>query len=351
MAKASKNTPAKSTSEGKKNSKITETGSKRGLKGRENSAREEDGDAVSLEPPEIEWTKELTFQMLTEITEDEDIKQGLFPLVLRDKGTPKQKEAWHTKIKNRLKRMTVNTLKYIEVMGATGAGIKKRSDVDKSRQNQFVIKWMEIEGACPYFFEMCELIARLTGGYASEEWDIERQTPECGNDSAKNVALVPSEDGKHVDGVQKRWGTENEKAPRKKKQKKDEFAEIVQAEEVTWQKEMDVAKARAEKDIMRAKIKLAKIELEREKLCDQRERRRDRAARKHPPTIHGHYREASHHSATPSFDFAFHDDIEPSFMGPGPSSSRASSADPFSDPISRSDASFQVEYILPAVPQ
>ncbi|KAG2108088.1 hypothetical protein DEU56DRAFT_844702, partial [Suillus clintonianus] len=114
--------------------------------------------------------------------------------------------------------MTVNTLKYIEVMGATGAGIKKRSDVDKSCQNQFVTKWMEIEGACPYFFEMCELIGQRPnnipvglgnndtdidvmtwGGYASEEWDIERQTPERGNDSAKNIGLVPSEDGKHVD--------------------------------------------------------------------------------------------------------------------------------------------------------
>ncbi|KAG1787640.1 uncharacterized protein HD556DRAFT_1312539 [Suillus plorans] len=293
MAKASKNTPEKSTSEGKKNSKITETGSKRGLKGRENSVREEDGDAVSLEPPKIEWTEELTFQMLTEITEDKDIKQGLFPVPgsnPRNQGVPKTH--WHW---------------YIKVMGATGAGIKKRSDVDKSHQNQFVTKWMEIEGACPYFFEMRELIGQRPnnipvglsnndtdidvsaiirsspdyapgndlGGYASEEWDIERQTPECGNDSAKNVALVPSEDGKHVDGVRKRRGTENEKAPRKKKQKKDEFAEIVQAEEVTRQKEMDVAKVRAEKDIMRAKIKLAKIELEREKLCDQRERRRD----------------------------------------------------------------------------
>ncbi|KAG2029789.1 hypothetical protein BDR03DRAFT_987528 [Suillus americanus] len=154
--------------------------------------------------------------------------------------------------------MTVNTLKYIEVMGATGAGIKKSSP-DYAPGNDL-------------------------GGYASEEWDIERQTPERGNDSAKNVASVPSEDRKHVDGVRKRRGTENEKAPRKKKQKKDEFAEIVQAKEVTRQKEMDVAKARAEKDIMRAKIKLAKIELEREKLCDQRERRRDRAARKHVAT-------------------------------------------------------------------
>jgi hypothetical protein len=104
---------------------------------------------------------------------------------------------------------------------------------------------------------------------------------------------VPSEDGKHVDGVRKRRGTENEKAPRKKKQKKDEFAEIVQAEEVTRQKEMDVAKARAEKDIMRAKIKLAKIELEREKLCDQRERRRDRAARKHVASTASHLRHST----------------------------------------------------------
>jgi hypothetical protein len=45
MAKASKNTAAKSTSEkGKKNLK-TETSSKRGLKGPENS---NDGDAMSL---------------------------------------------------------------------------------------------------------------------------------------------------------------------------------------------------------------------------------------------------------------------------------------------------------------
>lgn len=115
MAKASKNTPAKSTSESKKNSKITETGSKRGLKGHENSVREEDGDDVSLEPPKIEcmnsssvnqhiltmsvlcrWTEELTFQMLTEITEDEDIKQGLFPVPgsnPRNQGVPKTH--WH----------------------------------------------------------------------------------------------------------------------------------------------------------------------------------------------------------------------------------------------------------------
>ncbi|KAG0698762.1 hypothetical protein DFH29DRAFT_877759 [Suillus ampliporus] len=230
---------------------------RRGLKGRENSVREEDGDAVSLEPPEIEWTEELTFQMLTEITEDEDIKQGLFPVpglnprnqgvpkthwhwvlckklfsyhkdyksrfeVLWDKGTPKQKEAWHMKIKNRLKwcQYQKEWSTYLFVM-PTQLKINLR-------------KIVEIEGACPYFFEMRELIGQHPnnipvglsnndtdidvsaiirsspdyapgndlGGYASEEWDIERQTPERGNNS-KNVGLVPSEDGKHADGVRK----------------------------------------------------------------------------------------------------------------------------------------------------
>ncbi|KAG2067397.1 hypothetical protein BDR04DRAFT_1105152, partial [Suillus decipiens] len=53
MAKASKNTAAKSTcEEGKKNSKSTEPGtaSKTGLKGHENSTKADDGDSVNLEP-------------------------------------------------------------------------------------------------------------------------------------------------------------------------------------------------------------------------------------------------------------------------------------------------------------
>ncbi|KAG2070791.1 hypothetical protein BDR04DRAFT_1099553 [Suillus decipiens] len=50
MAKASKNTAAKSTSEKGKDSKSTEPyASKRGLKGHENSTKADDGDSVSLE--------------------------------------------------------------------------------------------------------------------------------------------------------------------------------------------------------------------------------------------------------------------------------------------------------------
>jgi hypothetical protein len=61
----------------------------------------------------------------------------------------------------------------------------------------------------------------------------------------------------------------------------------VQAEELTWQNEMDVAKTRANKDTIRAKIKL-----EREKLCDQREWRQDWTARKQATSMVSHL----HHS-------------------------------------------------------
>lgn len=175
---------------------------------------------------------------------------------------------------------------------------------------------MEIEGACPYFFEMRELIGQRPnhvpvglgnndtavdtsailrrspeftaggdfGGYVSEEWDIEEQSPQAQAEH-ENEDETPDNGIKGVLSTKRKvsdiTATAPEKAPaRKKKQKKDEFVEIAQAEEVTRQKEMDVAKARAEKDIVRAQIKLARIELEREKLRDQRERRQERAVRK-----------------------------------------------------------------------
>ncbi|KAG1863701.1 hypothetical protein F4604DRAFT_1929117 [Suillus subluteus] len=68
------------------------------------------------------------------------------------------------------------------------------------------------------------------------------------------------------------------KAPKNpvKRQKKDEFSKIAQAEKVTRQKELEVAKARIEKDTVRAKAKLAKLELEKEKLAYAREWRQEK---------------------------------------------------------------------------
>ncbi|KAG2336962.1 hypothetical protein BDR05DRAFT_952988 [Suillus weaverae] len=227
--------------------------SKRGLKTWDLNSTRADGDTMNLKPPDIEWTKELIFWMLTEITKDEDIKQGLFPVpgsnlrsqgvpkthwhwtlckklfykhekyrsqfqILQDKGTPKQKEVWHTKIKNKLKHNV-----------PVGLG-----------NNNTAVDMIAICQSSPDFAADDDIC-----GYESKEWDIERQS------------LSPGLEMKQSTTKQKAA----EKAPqRKKKQKKNEFAESAQAEEV-----------RAEKDMMRAKIKLAKIELEREKLYGQRE--------------------------------------------------------------------------------
>ena len=61
-----------------------------------------------------------------------------------------------------------------------------------------------------------------------------------------------------------------------KKQKRDEIAEIAQAEEVTRQKELDLLKAKAVKETVKAKAKLAKLELEKQKLANARERRQQK---------------------------------------------------------------------------
>jgi hypothetical protein len=183
-----------------------------------------------------------------------------------------------------------------------------------------------IKEACPWFFEMRELIAEhpnqvpvglgnsatgfdmtvITAGSefepssGIEDWgsdtvgnedfrDLsEGATEELDNKntfdsstmySLKRKASMSSETGDQglatpKTGPQPGISKPATRAPKNtvKKQKKDEFVELVQAEEMTRQKELDLAKAKAEKDTVRAKIKLAKVELEKEKLADARER-------------------------------------------------------------------------------
>ncbi|KAG1846635.1 hypothetical protein F4604DRAFT_1688315 [Suillus subluteus] len=242
----------KSKPANKKVKKPTKTG-KRGLKTQDSNSARGDGDTMNLEPPDIEWTEELTFQMLTEIIKDEDIKQGLFPvpgLNPRNQGVPKTH--WHWTLCEKLSSEHKEYKSWFQmlqekVMGATGTGIMKRSDVDKSHQNPFVTKWMEIEGHpnnVPVSLGKNDTAVDMTAilwsspdfaadddvrGYESKEWDIERQSP--GLEMIERKSLTEK-------GLQ-----------RKKKQKKDKFAEIAQAEEVTQQKEMDVAKVKLDKTL------------------------------------------------------------------------------------------------------
>ncbi|KIK98766.1 hypothetical protein PAXRUDRAFT_30940 [Paxillus rubicundulus Ve08.2h10] len=284
--------------------------------------------------------------MLTEITEDEDIKQGQFPVpganpcnqglpkthwhwaiceklylqhhnyqekftLLQKISTAKQKEAWHTKIKNWLKRMTDNMLKHIEVMGQTGAGIKTCSEIDTNQQNAFVTKWNNILGS----------------GYVSKPWDIEKDAE--GSENELDSTLTPTELSKkqkayvNVDKQPEKIAQTVATTSTKKKSKK-------MTEKLMRQNEMEVAKVRAERDLVRSKVKLVKIELQRENLCEKKEHRQD------------HYRER--HPVALSFNFSLHDDLTSNFGG-------SSTLPEFTPLASRSSSESTDLYTLPAALQ
>lgn len=140
------------------------------------------------------WTDALTGKLYAAIIENEDIKRGLFPPpgsnastkdgggkaktdfhamlaqeVFGEEGcehknafeaarTPKEKEVWISKIKNKLAksvyhqlsdtltlfcslRMAKTTRKYVTALGKTGAGIRSIADVNSTQKNEFVNKF------------------------------------------------------------------------------------------------------------------------------------------------------------------------------------------------------------------
>ncbi|TBU51197.1 hypothetical protein BD310DRAFT_982824 [Dichomitus squalens] len=168
----------------------------------------------------VDWDKnnfELTWSLLTALTDKEDIKNALFPPTGGNSSTqngggkkktehhwtlaktvftdhseygtvfaralnPSEKglqKMWKAKIKNRLARrvepalytrldalrrfdisMVSLVLKSKKEMGSTGEGLTDASDVTSDRYSQeFVNKWEAIFAKCPYYFELLALIA------------------------------------------------------------------------------------------------------------------------------------------------------------------------------------------------
>ncbi|KAG1875695.1 hypothetical protein F4604DRAFT_1924758 [Suillus subluteus] len=179
--------------------------------------------------------------------------------------------------------------KYMDEMGKTGMGITREDKINMDMKNSFTTKWAIIKEACPWFFDMQELIAECpnqvpvglrhsqmgskpNSGFMSDEPDISEGFDQVDHDKWPLSDLdsaadeVPSKQGKSSvigfkmgpqPGMSKPATTKAPKNPVKRR-KKDEFAEIAQAEEVTRQKELKVAKVRIEKDTVWAKAKLAK---------------------------------------------------------------------------------------------
>ncbi|KAF8219769.1 hypothetical protein L208DRAFT_1546306, partial [Tricholoma matsutake] len=123
------------------------------------------------------WKDEdLDFLLIGVIEEDEEIKQGLFPLPGANKSlakggskpkmeyqwelarkifeehekykdvfalakTSSEKGVWGHKIKNQLKRMTQDVCEYHDKMGETGAGITHEKEISMELDNPFMNKW------------------------------------------------------------------------------------------------------------------------------------------------------------------------------------------------------------------
>ncbi|KAG2084741.1 uncharacterized protein F5147DRAFT_782369 [Suillus discolor] len=55
--------------------------------------------------------------------------------------------------------MSEITCKYMDEMGETGVGITQEDEINMDVKNSFTTKWAIIKEACPWFFDMWELIA------------------------------------------------------------------------------------------------------------------------------------------------------------------------------------------------
>ncbi|KAG2081072.1 uncharacterized protein F5147DRAFT_661003 [Suillus discolor] len=172
--------------------------------------------------------------------------------------------------------MSEITCKYMDEMGETGAGITREDEINMDVKNSFTTKWgvylydnqlptvqhffmpAIIKEACPWFFDMWEIIAerpnQVPVGLGPVRWTMTSPNPIAlamsgerqGKSSVTGLKTSPQP------GMSKPATTKAPKNPVKRR-KKDEFAKIAQAEEVTRQKELEVAK-------------LAKLELEKEKV-------------------------------------------------------------------------------------
>ncbi|KAF7372946.1 hypothetical protein MSAN_00501600 [Mycena sanguinolenta] len=159
---------------------------------------------------------------------DEKYKDAL----AQAEGNPKERASWSTKIKNRLRTMSQITRGYIVEMGETGAGIQSVAEIDMNVRNSFTNKWgaylrlnsplpalttmhppAEISKACPWFFDMRNLIAQRpnlipTGiGNSTTTMDaaliLPSPVPPAGPDSVVDVEDTTSDTSVPLDG----WNT------------------------------------------------------------------------------------------------------------------------------------------------
>ncbi|KAJ6470384.1 hypothetical protein C8R45DRAFT_937296 [Mycena sanguinolenta] len=110
---------------------------------------------------ELYWKDEdpvLSLEFVVQIMQDKLIKQVLFPLCGLNAQT--KEGGGITKVTAHWNLMATIMRDYSAEIGETGAGITSAAEVDSSKTNAFTTKWAEIKASCPWFFDMCNLIAQ-----------------------------------------------------------------------------------------------------------------------------------------------------------------------------------------------
>ncbi|KIM72023.1 hypothetical protein PILCRDRAFT_16506 [Piloderma croceum F 1598] len=221
------------------------------------------------------------------------------------------KRTWGIKIKNRLKKMGTITNGHKKTMGETGAGITRADKIDMTKENHFTNKWGEHPNIVPSGLgngnSGMDMSTFTDGpGAASEEeeeealgsptqWGIENDESELPSDDEADEGEDGEDGGKPNKGKGKEKGsTMNGEVPKlgrtgtmpgksklatrpakenKKKRKADEFADIAEAEELTRQRQLELARAKVE---AKQATKQAEYAYKMQKMLDKKERRQEK---------------------------------------------------------------------------
>ncbi|KAJ6447428.1 hypothetical protein C8R45DRAFT_948532 [Mycena sanguinolenta] len=112
----------------------------------------EDTATDSKDETDIEWTKELTWTLITAIESDEPTQDSLFPETFESAGI----NFWRGKIKNRIGVPRITWWPWAN-RGETGAGIESEAEIGP--RTGLSTKWDLIKLESPWFFNMRTLIA------------------------------------------------------------------------------------------------------------------------------------------------------------------------------------------------
>ncbi|KAK1219732.1 hypothetical protein PQX77_017538 [Marasmius sp. AFHP31] len=266
---------------------------------------------------------EAQYMVATAVFATHDSYKDMF---VKGAKSAKGREKWSLKIKNRLVKMHKIVAEIKEEMGATGVGIRSTDEINKNIPSAVTNAWMKWSETAPWFFDMRDLIGERpnlvptglgnnetainfdvlsthivdddedTGadphnnnvGDASSKWetttvddvvDGEKEWDSLGDGpnqdvaSSKGKATATVDKGRGAANVGKGKGNEVKgketaaegKATKlsKKKNTKDEFADLAREEEVTRRHELDVARIMQEESLEKTKID-GKVKLKRE---------------------------------------------------------------------------------------